>query len=117
MDTRIKKAIEFAEYRATLSNQIQNLKYQTKTKLIYSINGGSFEVSQELIAFVFAMKDSADLVLLDINQTPIKITDVKSFLKEIKKRYKTVTDQAEQEFVKLRSARKVEKIVDLDLGE
>jgi hypothetical protein len=117
MDTKIHKAIELSEYRATLSNQIQNLKYQTKTKLIYSTNGGSFNVTPELIGFVFAMKDAKELVILDSSETPIHIDNPKVFLKEIKKLYTTITSKAESEYTKLRNARKTENISNVNLGE
>ena len=52
MSERLTKALEFANYRLTLNNQLVSLRSKLKTKLIYSINGGTFTISRELITFV-----------------------------------------------------------------
>ena len=47
--------------------------------------GGTFKVTQEFIAFVgtFVQQGYEEIVLLDVNENPIKIDDLKTFLNEI----------------------------------
>lgn len=112
MDPRIKTALTFAEYRSTLNNQIQQIKFKLKSQLLYSKHGGTFEVSPALIGFLEAMKHEKELVVMDINNTPIKIANVHDFLVNIKQVYVTATNKAHCDFERLRRARKVESLVD-----
>ena len=52
MSSKLTKALEFANYRTTLNVQHNALKAKVQTLLSYSISGGTFEISQELISFV-----------------------------------------------------------------
>ena len=52
MDEKVAKALEFANYRQTLNNQIQTLKVRTETQLIISKNGGTFHINESLISFL-----------------------------------------------------------------
>jgi len=51
-DSRVEKALEFANYRATLNNQKQKLKDQCEANLNYAFNGGLFYIDQTLISFI-----------------------------------------------------------------
>ena len=52
MSSKLTKALEFANYRTTLNVQHNALKAKVQTLLSFSLNGGTFEISQELISFV-----------------------------------------------------------------
>jgi hypothetical protein len=119
MSERLTKALEFANYRQTLNNQIASLKSKTQTRLILSTNGGTFTVSQELITFVNTLieKEYAESVLIDNYQNPIQIEDLSVFLDELMSRYFEVTNDYHVEYVKLRKARKVHKLIDIDLDD
>ena len=76
MSERLTKALEFANYRLTLNNQIVALRSKVQTKLIHSINGGTFTISRELITFVDSLirQDyTEEVVLIDNFQNPIMI--------------------------------------------
>ena len=92
MSTRLTKALEFANYRTTLNNQQSQLKAKIQSQLSYSINGGSFTINRELITFVKLLIDDGEkeAVLLDIY------------------------NDYYAEYEKLRKARKVHKILDLN---
>lgn len=115
MSTRLTKALEFANYRVTLNNQQAQLKAKTQSLLSYSINGGSFTIDIPLITFCKQLLDEGhnEVVLLDIYKNPIKV-EVKTFYEEIQSRYFEVTNEYYVEFEKLRKARKVHKVLDLN---
>tara|TARA_B100001287_G_scaffold275578_1_gene283598 strand:- start:1187 stop:1546 length:360 start_codon:yes stop_codon:yes gene_type:complete len=115
MSTRLTKALEFANYRVTLNNQQAQLKAKTQSLLSYSINGGTFSINIPLITFCKQLIDQgqSEVVLLDIYKNPIKI-EVESFYDEIFSRYNEVTNDYYTEYEKLRKARKVHKVLDLN---
>ena len=114
MSAKLTKALEFANYRATLNNQQQVLKTKTQSLLSFSINGGTFTINRELITFCKLLLDDKkkQAVLLDIYDNPIQV-DLKEFYNEIVSRYFEVTNDYYAEYEKLRKARKVHKIVDI----
>ena len=115
MSTRLNKALEFANYRITLNNQQAQLKAKIQSLLSYSINGGTFTIDVPLITFCKQLLDEGQksTILLDIYKNPIKI-DIESFYEEIRSRYFEVTNEYYAEYEKLRKARKVHKVLDLN---
>ncbi len=113
MDPKLERALEFSQYRETLNNQMQALKSQVEAKLLYSINGGTFKVSAELITFVNLLisKGQAESVLLDVNTTPILIDDLAEFQTDLLSRYHEVTNDYLTQYNKIRKARSVKKLV------
>jgi hypothetical protein len=118
MSTRLTKALEFANYRITLNNQLAALKAKTQSLLSYSINGGTFSIDTALLTFCKQMLDQglSDIVLLDIYQNPIRI-ELVEFYDEVSSRYFEVTNDYHAEYEKLKKARQVSKILDLSLDE
>jgi|TARA_B110000858_G_scaffold198385_1_gene264481 hypothetical protein len=119
MSSKLTKALEFANYRTTLNVQHNNLKAKVQTLLNYSVNGGTFEISQTLISFVGTLltQNHTDAVLLDVYNNPIKIDDLNKFLEEITSRYFEATNEYHVEYTKLRKSRKVHKLIDLDIDD
>ena len=83
MSEKLSKALEFANYRATLNNQRAILKARVESLLSYSIDGGTFTIDPGLISFVKTLSDSGleTTVLLDIYKNPIQV-NVNDFLSE-----------------------------------
>ena len=50
---RLEKALEFSNTMQTLNLNKKNLKIKTQNLLNYSNSGGSFNVNQSLISFMF----------------------------------------------------------------
>jgi hypothetical protein len=119
MSSKLTKALEFANYRTTLNVQHNALKAKVQTLLNYSTNGGTFNISQELISFVKLLLDReySDAVLLDVYNNPIKIDDLNDFLDEILSRYFEAVNEYHTEYQKLRKARKVHKLIELEIDE
>lgn len=115
MDSRLEKALQFSNYRTTLYAQLENLKLKTQNDLMYSHNGGTFEITRDLISFCYALMgdDQSDTVLLDVNDLPILISDLKTFTDDIYSKYFEAMNEYYVEYEKLRKARKVSAIVDL----
>lgn len=114
MNTRLSKALEFANYRITLNNQLATLRAKTQSLLSYSVNGGTFSIDLPLLTFCKQMLDQekTELVLLDNYQNPIRV-DLAEFYDEISSRYFEVTNDYHAEYEKLKKARQVSKILDL----
>jgi hypothetical protein len=115
MEERLQKALEFANYRQTLNNQLQKLKIRSEGMLILAKNGGNFTINRELIGFLDYLEriGMTEAILLDDNNTPISIPNVSDFLKEVTKRYFEVTTDYLKEYQEIRKSRNVKSILDL----
>lgn len=115
MSEKLSKALEFANYRATLNNQRAILRARVDSLLSYSVDGGTFTIEPGLISFVKTLKDSGleTTVLLDIYKNPIRV-EIQKFLDEIMSRYAEATNDYYVEYTKLSSSRSVKSILDLD---
>lgn len=115
MSTKLTKALEFANYRVTINNQKAALLAKTESLLSYSLNGGTFTIDLQLLTFCKQLLDEKEkeVVLLDIYKNPI-LVELESFYEEIQSRYFEVTNDYYVEYEKLRKARKVHKVLDLN---
>lgn len=114
MDERLKKALDFANYRQTFTVQRKTLKEKIDAQLTYGFNGGLFKIDQTLINFVHTLKQfnrTENVVLLDSNENPILIENLEEFEEEIFDRYFTATNEYYEEYKKLKSSRSVEKLI------
>ena len=107
LDERLAEALKSANYRITLTNQKENARLKYQNDLIYSINGGLFVASPDLISFVSCLvtqgKDSC--VLIDSKGNPIEIADISVFLIDITSRYYEATNEYLTEFRALQKSR------------
>jgi hypothetical protein len=116
MDDRLKKSLEFANYRQTFAIQKKLLKEKIASKLTYGHNGGVFKIDQSLITFVQMLIDQgriSGVPILDINNNQIMIEDLNIFRDEIFDRYFTTTLEYYEQYELLKKSRNVEKILDL----
>ena len=116
MDDRLKNALDFSNYRQTLSIQRKSLKERMQGKLTYGFNGGIFKIDQTLLSFVSILCTEGrtqGIVLLDINENPILIENLEVFKTEIFDRFFTVSFEYQEEYNKIKKSRSVEKLVDL----
>lgn len=112
---RLAKALDFSNTMQTFNLAKNNLKVKTQNLLSYSTNGGTFRVSQELIAFVnmTVVSGKSSLILLDKNDIPIQIDDTTKFLEDISSLYFEVINEYYNDYQKLRSSRKIEKVLEI----
>lgn len=116
MSTKLSKALEFANYRVTLNIQHNNMKARVQTLLNYSINGGTFNITHDLISFVKVLldRDMESAVLLDVYNNPIQIEKLDDFLEELISRYFEATNEYYADYSKLKKSRKVHKLIDIE---
>lgn len=115
MDDKLKKALEFSNYMITFDNQKRILKEKYQDDLIYYFNGGRFTATQELVSFCQSLVnlEQTSTILVDDNNLPIAIEDLKEFSFEIVNVYFTATNQYLTEYNKLKTNRSVEGIFDV----
>lgn len=114
MDERLKKALEFSNYRISLFQKKEDLKLNMSNMLTYASNGGIFKIDQSLICFVKAIidQDKQRIVLIDSNENPIIITNIKEFYDEIFNRYFEATNLYHSEYTILKTSRTVGSLYD-----
>jgi hypothetical protein len=116
MDERIEKAFAVANYMATLSNQRRIILEEYNQKLVYYINGASFNITPELINFTKTVLDlghTEDVAFVDANKFPVIINDVKKFFDDIVSIFFESTNSYAAKFAEIKSKRKIADIVDL----
>jgi len=113
-DIRLEKALEFANYRSTLSVQQKQLKERCEARLNFAYNGGLFKIDQTLIAFVgnFLKEDKQAMVILDANQTPVDIENLQQFYEDITTRWMESVNDYHRQHQELSTKRKVNKLVE-----
>lgn len=114
MDTRIEKALEFANYRTTLANQKQKLKEQCEASLNFAHNGGLFVIDETLISFIgnFVKEGKKSMVVLDTNRTPVDIEDLEEFYNKMCTRWFESVNEYHRQEQELANKRKVNKLVE-----
>jgi hypothetical protein len=116
MDERLKKALDFANYRQTFTIQRKTLKEKTEAELTYGYSGGVFKIDRSLLTFVQLLIDQGraeNIPLMDVNNTPILVVDLEEFKNEIFDRYFSVTYKYLESYNDLKKSRLIEKLVDL----
>jgi hypothetical protein len=116
MQDQLKQALEFANYRQTFSIQRKILKEKIEAKLTLGHNGGLFHVDRTLLTFVEMLMTkgrTSGVVLLDSNETPILIEDLKTFSDECFNRYFEATNEYFEQDQNLKKSRSVEKLLEL----
>jgi len=112
---RLEKALDFSNTMKTFNINKNNLKVKTQNLLSYSTAGGSFTVDQSLISFMNFVVSSGktEISLLDKNDIPIHIEDTEKFLTEVSSLYFEVVNDYYNDYQKLRSSRKIEKVLEI----
>lgn len=116
MDKRLKKALDFSNFRMILSIKQENLKVLMNNKLLIVYKNNLFKVNKELILFVFTLlsKKESEFIFLDTNDIPILITDLQEFYNIAYEKYKNVLYQYYKDYQKLNEARNIRKVTDWD---
>ena len=116
MEEQLKKALDFSNYRQSLSILRKTLKEKNEAKLTYGFNGGIFKIDRSLITFVQMLLDqgrTSGVPLIDANDNPILIEDLEKFKDEILDRYFTATLEYYEQYQDLKKSRSVEKLLDV----
>jgi len=113
MDEQIEKAFQTANYMATLTNQRNVAFEEFQQSLIYYTNGSSFQISLELMSFVKSLIDSGSFncILIDVNQIPVNIENLKSFYNEISAQYFKASNEYFSKYSELKSKRRIQDLI------
>lgn len=116
MDERIQKAFEVANYMSTLAAQKQIFKEEYHQNLVHYQNGGTFKATRELINFLEVLLSkghSSDVVLIDDNDLPVEIPDLKQFSEDILSRYFEAVNEYYSKYLRVKKNRSVKGLLDL----
>jgi phage terminase large subunit-like protein len=115
MDDRLEKALEHANYNASLALRRENLRLKFENQTLYAANGGLFRVDYALIATVseFVRSEYEDAILIDQKQKPVKIDNLTAFLDAITSIYHEASQEYYSDYEMLRKARKVKAVAGL----
>ncbi len=115
MDEKLKQAFEVANYMTTLADQKRILLEEFNQNSLHFFNGGCFLANRELVTFLKTLIDlgKESAVVVDNNNTPIDISNLKSFLDDILDVYTTATNSYHNKHQKLKSSRSVESLVNI----
>lgn len=113
IDARLEDVVSKVNYRITLNNQLENARLKADRALTYSINGGIFHISPELISFATTLlnvgQDSA--VLLDKNLNPIDIENLEQFRDDLINKYGEAMNQLMADFKAIKKNRTTESLL------
>ena len=115
MDSRLEKALDFANFRTILSTRQKNLKRLFDNKLLFHHNSGIFKATPEFLAFlvtVILREKQGGFIFIDQNDTPIHIEDLDDFYNTAFNKYKEALKQYYNSYQKLAEAREIRKAVD-----
>jgi len=112
-DDRLTKALAYANYKATLVQQRENLKLRYANSLLYAQSGGLFTVSPSLLAMtdLLVRQQVYSTVLIDDKGMPVQIDDLAQFLEAILSVYAEASNEYLLAWNELRRARSVEAAV------
>jgi len=115
MDERLEKALDFSNYMITLDNTKRVLKEQYQDDLLYFCNGGQFTVNPGLVSFCQSLLalGQEETVLIDDNDIPIQVEDLKVFASEMVNVYSKAANKYITEYNKLKTNRTVKGIIEV----
>jgi len=114
MDERLEKALEFANYRTTLSNQKRNIRSRMQVLQSVQYKTGSFVADEKTISFVDALlrSDKKNAIVIDTKENPIEIDDLSEFKDSLISAYTEASNEYKIQMDKIKKARNIKKIMD-----
>lgn len=90
MEKSLETIIKTSDRMLTVRMKRQTLKEKFDADITFGFNGGIFKIDQTLISFVNTIMSTGkteNVILIDVNQNPIVVENLNSFLTEIIDRY------------------------------
>jgi hypothetical protein len=114
MDTRLQEALDFSNYRLTLSTQLDNLKIKLKSDLLFTYQNAIFKADINQINYCKTLMDSTvtEFPFEDVNGTPVLITNIGEFFAEMNQTYQRSMIAFYKEYNAVAKSRNIKKIVD-----
>ena len=114
MDERLERALEFANYRITLSNQKRNIRTRMQILQTVHYKKGSFLADSTTIGLISGLitagKTSA--VVVDTKENPIEIEYLQEFLDTLIEKYTEASNEYKVQIDKVNKARNIKKLMD-----
>jgi hypothetical protein len=114
MDERLERALEFGNYRRTLSNQKRNIRSRMQILQTVHYKNGVFFANSSTIGFISALitagKQSA--IVVDTKEVPIEIDNLSEFLDILISAYVEATNEYKIQIDKVNKSRNIKKIMD-----
>ena len=115
MDAEFLKQIEqFANLKTALNVKKRNALERANNKLIFAYQGGLFTADAQSILFAKQHDPNRDLIMLDNNNSPIKITDIKEFISKADSCYYEAMNEYHSVHESLKKQRSVKKLMGND---
>ncbi len=113
MDQRLKEALEYSNYRLTLSTHKKNIRLRAEAILLVSDSGGMFRSTDQLILWIdYLIRSQIEqYVLLDTNDQPILVKDLPALRNRLQDAHAKSMNLLHAENEKIKRARTVEKVV------
>lgn len=111
MDEKLEKALEFSNYQKTFQIQKENLKLRLEHMLIVKIDGNIFKCSMELINFIQTCIFNEYTIILDVNNNPVKLENLKDCLQTLITVYYKAYDEYFDNYELLKKSRNIKKVV------
>jgi hypothetical protein len=108
----LEASLAFANYQSTLTQQKIILRQKFQDDCVLAQNGGLFLVTPEFIAGLQAISLPSRYVI-DMNENPIWIEDVKKLISEAINCYKEAIHVYGNSYVKLKTQRSIKALVGL----
>lgn len=116
MDKRLQEALDFSNYRLTLSNQRNNLKQRAEIQKLVNHNNGIFTASVEIMGYInYLISIGAEQqVFLDNNEMPVLVKDLPAFLEKLNSAYTMAMNEFFVENEKLKRQRNLKTLVNIN---
>lgn len=115
MDERLEKALDFSNFLETQNNQKRIFLKQYHDNLVHYTDGHKITVSMDLISFCQSLidLDQEETVLLDDNQIPFAVDDLKEFTRQLLGVYTFASRKYLYDYNKIKKNRSVEGLTSL----
>jgi hypothetical protein len=108
----LEKALSFANYQTTLTQQKNIIKQRFDDACIFPWNGGLFQITLEFLGGIKAVENVAAW-LIDMNGNPIWVPDIEFFYQSAHKQYTDAVNFYGTAYEELKKQRSVNKLVGL----
>lgn len=88
-----------SQRRFAIKRDLNLLRQRCEAQLVLVYNGGMFRCDEQMVCYANTLQ-SGD-VIMDINYTPIKISDSKDFFQRIQEHHRMVINEYAQEYQKI----------------
>ena len=119
MEDRLRRALEFSNYRQTLHIQRENVKQRYNSQLQLIVDSGVFYAERDLISLVNTLIETKNesAIIIDSKNNPINIENLKEFRESLLEAYHQASYELYAEHRRLKKSRNVKAIIEWEQPE